>query len=152
VIPRTLALVLGLAYLGVGALGLMPGALAGLFPGNPALAIVHLAMGAWGVASYLGRASPLMYARSAALVFAVLGLFGMLSGIERVPVGLHGASVWLHLFTAAAAGFVAWRPRTAERRSLAGDRRRSQRGFRSSPVSIERRHGTVERRKEPTPA
>jgi hypothetical protein len=42
VIPRTLALVLGLAYLGLGALGLMPGALAGLSPGNPALAIVHL--------------------------------------------------------------------------------------------------------------
>jgi uncharacterized protein DUF4383 len=147
-IPRTLALVLGLAYVGLGALGLMPGALAGLLPGNAALAVVHLAMGAWGVASYLGRASPRTYARSAAVVFAVLALAGMLSGIERLPVGVHGASVWLHLLTAAAAGFVAWRPRTGERRSIAGDRRRSRR----EAPSIERRHGTAERRKEPAAA
>jgi hypothetical protein len=37
VTPRSLALVLGLAYLGLGALGLMPGALAGLFRANPGL-------------------------------------------------------------------------------------------------------------------
>jgi hypothetical protein len=141
VTPRTLALFLGLAYLGLGALGLMPGALAGLLPANPALAIVHLAMGAWGVASHLGRASPAAYARAAALVFAVLSLVGMLSGVERLPIGLHGPSVWLHLFTAAAAGFVAWGPRTGERRSLLGDRRR-----RSAPVAVERRLAAEDRR------
>jgi uncharacterized protein DUF4383 len=56
VTARTLALVLGVLYLGLGVLGLMPGALAGLFPLNPALALVHLAIGAWGIAAYIGRA------------------------------------------------------------------------------------------------
>lgn len=40
--PRSLALALGLVYLGLGALGLMPGALAGFFPVDPGLALMPL--------------------------------------------------------------------------------------------------------------
>lgn len=150
--PRSLALVLGLAYLGLGALGLMPGALPGLLSVNPALAAIHLAMGAWGLAAYAGgvrgrRVSAHDYARGAAFVFAVLALVGMLHGVDRFLMPLDGANVWLHLATAAAAGFVAWRPLSGERRGLAGDRRRSAR--RGSLVATERRHDTFERRKTP---
>jgi hypothetical protein len=86
VTPRSLALVLGIVYLGLGVLGLMPGALAGL-PVSPALALVHLAMGAWGLAAYAGRARAQTYARSAAFIFVALGLAGMLDGIERFLMG-----------------------------------------------------------------
>jgi len=156
VTPRSLALVLGLAYLGLGALGLMPGALDGLLPATPVLGLSHLAMGAWGLAAYAGagpataEAAPaLAYARGAAFVFAALALVGMLHGVDRLLMPLDGANVWLHLATAAAAGFVGWRPSTGERRRLAGERRRSRRRPR---VAIERRHGTHERRKAPAAA
>lgn len=132
---RSLSLILGLLYLGLGALGLMPGALGGLFPANPALAVVHLAMGAWGISVYVGRGHAPFFARSAAFIFAGLGLAGMLHGVD------HGSIVWVHLASAGLAGFVAWRPGSGERRSLAGDRRR-----RRASVPNERRHTLEDRR------
>jgi hypothetical protein len=135
---RGLALALGLGYLGLGVLGLMPGALAGFFAANPALAVVHLGLGAWGLWAHFHPARAEAYARGAAFAFAVLALAGMLDGMER----FLGAYIWLHLGTAAAAGFVAWGPRSGERRSLAGDRRRRN----IASVGVERRHG-YERRK-----
>ena len=136
--PRSLALVLGLAYLGLGALGLMPGALAGLFRVNPGLAAIHLVMGAWAIAAYMGRASAVGYARGAAFVFAALALVGMLRGLDRSLMPLDGPNVWLHLVTAAVAGFIAWRPVAGERRSL--QRRRSK----GTRVEIDRRDGSYE--------
>lgn len=145
---RSLALVLGVLYLGLGALGLMPGAAAGLLSVNPMLALVHLVLGAWGLAAYSGRASALLFARSAAFIFAALALIGMLHGMDRFLMPLDGPNIWLHLASAGLAGFVAWRPRSGERRSLAGDRRRAQ----AVPVALERRHGIDERRKTPAAA
>ncbi len=134
--PRSLALVFGMLYLGLGALGLMPGALAGLLPARPLLGIAHAAIGAWALAAYAGRANPTLFARSAAFIFAALALVGMLEGID------HGPLVWVHLASAALAGFLAWKPRTGERRSLAGDRRR-----RTIAAGVaERRHGVEDRR------
>ena len=138
--PRSLALLIGLAYLGLGALGLMPGALAGFFRVNPGLALIHLVMGAWAIAAYTGRVSALIYARRAAFVFASLALVGMLHGLDQFLMPLDGANVWLHLVTAAVAGFVAWRPVTGERRSLIGQRRRSK----GARVEIDRRDGSYE--------
>ena len=138
--PRSLALVLGLAYLGLGALGLMPGALAGLFPVNPGLALIHLVMGAWAIAAFVGRTSAATYIRSAAFVFAALALVGMLHGLDQFLMPLDGPNVWLHLVTAAVAGFVAWRPVTGERRSLTGQRRHSK----GARVEIDRRDGSYE--------
>jgi hypothetical protein len=140
VTPRSLALILGLVYLGLGALGLMPGALAGLLPVNPGLALIHIIMGAWGLAVYVGRRPAVAYARAAALVFAALALVGMLHGLDRFLMPLDGPNVWLHLVTGAIAGFVAWRPLSSERRNLADERRRSTR----PSVEMERRHGTHE--------
>jgi hypothetical protein len=135
VTPRSLALLLGVVYLGLGALGLMPGALRGLLPAQPLLAAAHLALGAWGIAAYAGRAGTLAYARAAAFILAALALAGMLQGID------HGPLVWVHLASAGLAGFVGWKPRSGERRGLAGDRRR-----REVRVAVERRHGHEDRR------
>jgi Domain of unknown function (DUF4383) len=142
VTARSLALVLGTLYLGLGVLGMMPGALAGLFPINPALSLVHLAMGAWGLAAFTGRAPANAYARAAAFIFVALGLAGLLSEVDQFLMPLHGPNVWLHLASAGAAGFVAWRPHTGERRSLRGDRRR-----RLARLTMERRHASEDRRK-----
>ena len=70
-------------------------------------------------------------------------LDGSTSTLDEVRDGvpLHGPNVWLHLFSAALAGFVAWSPQTGERRSLAGDRRRAARAF-----AAERRQGSFDRR------
>jgi len=140
VTPRSLALVLGVAYLGLGALGLIPGALAGFFRVNPGLASIHLVMGAWAIAAYMGRTPAVTYVRNAAFVFSALALVGMLHGLDKFLMPLDGPNVWLHLVTAAVAGFVAWRPVTGERRSLTGQRRRSK----GARVDIDRRDGSYE--------
>ena len=148
---RNFALIFGIVYLGLGVLGMMPGiatpngALLGLFPVNPVLAVIHLAMGAWGLAAFVGWQPPRAYARSAAFIFAVLGLMGMLHGLDNVfgLMPLYGNDIWLHLLSAGIAGFVGWRPETGERRSISGDRRRSARPL----VTTERRHTTFDRRR-----
>jgi len=141
VTPRSLALVFGMLYLGLGVLGLMPGALGGLFPARPLLAMTHVAIGAWALAAYAGRTPTLTFARGAGFIFAALALVGMLEGID------HGPLVWLHLASAGLAGFVAWRPRSGERRGLAGDRRRAQ-----GTVAVERRRRASDRRQTPAAA
>lgn len=132
--PRTLALILGAVYL-----GLSP------FAGNLPLGLTHFAMGACGIAAYSGRLSSHAYARSAAFIFAALALMGMVRGLDSL-FGLMPLykGVWLHLISAAAAGFVAWRPETGERRSIAGDRRRVD-----ARVGSERRQGVYDRRGSP---
>jgi hypothetical protein len=148
---RNLALIFGIVYLGLGVLGTMPGvatpngALLGLFPVNVALALIHLAIGAWGLAAFMGWQRPRAYARSTAFIFAVLGLMGMAHGLDTVfgLMPLYGNDVWLHLLSAGIAGFVAWRPETGERRSISGDRRRSTR----PSLSTERRHTPFDRRR-----
>lgn len=129
--PRGLALGLGLIYLLLG--------VTGLIRTGPALAVAHLALGAWGLAAYTGRAAALSYARAAAFILAALGLAGLLEGTPQL---LHGPIVWLHLASAGLAGFVAWRPHSGERRGLAGDRRRG----RGAPPMAERRSGLEDRR------
>jgi hypothetical protein len=131
--PRTLALVLGLIYVAVSP-----------FAANLPLGLLHFGMGAWGIAAYTGRLSASTYARSAAFIFAVLGLMGMVRGLDSL-FGLMPLykSVWLHLISAAAAGFVAWRPESGERRSIAGDRRRTRR----SAIEGERRVHRYDRRR-----
>lgn len=142
---RNLALVLGIVYLGLGILGLMPGMLAETFPTNRVLAVVHLAIGAWGLAAFMAWSRARTYARGAAFIFAALGLMGMVHGLDTLfgLMPLHGNNVWLHLASAALAGFVGWKPETGERRSISGDRRRASR----SPISGERREGMYERRR-----
>ncbi len=161
---RTFALVFGIAYLGAGILGLMPGlltplppdapptqfnvlygALLGLFPVNMLHTAVHLFIGAWGVGAYLGLSDTRVYARSLAVLYAVLGVMGLIPSLNTAfgLIPLHGHDVWLHLGTAAVAAYFGWREEAGERRVREGDRRTAPR----APIAHERRQGLYDRRR-----
>lgn len=166
---RTFALIFGIAYLGAGLLGLMPGMvtppppdappmrfdvmngmLLGLFPVNMLHTLAHLLIGAWGIAAYMGWSQPQFYARSLAVFYGVLGVMGLIPGLSTVfgLLPLHGHDIWLHLGTAAIAAYFGWRQETSERRSMTGDRRKAPR----APIANERRRGIYDRRRSPFPA
>lgn len=165
---RTFALVFGIAYLGAGLLGLMPGLLTplpadapptrfdvmqgellGLFPVNMLHTTVHLAIGTWGLMAFMGWFGTRTYARSLAVLYGVLGVMGLVPGSNTMfgLTPLYGHDVWLHLGTAAVAAYFGFAARetSGERRSLAGDRRGSSRG----PIAYERRRGSNDRRRTP---
>jgi hypothetical protein len=160
---RTFALIFGIAYLGAGLLGLMPGMLTpppadappmrfdvmngmllGLFPVNMLHTLAHLLIGAWGLAAYMGWSQPRFYARSLAVFYGVLGVMGLIPGLNTLfgIVPLHGHDVWLHLGTAVVAAYFGWRQEIGERRAMEGDRRKASR----APISNERRQGPYDRR------
>lgn len=161
---RSFALNLGIFYLGFAILSMMPGfvtpmpqsapetrfdvmhgALFGLFAVNMLLTLVHLFMGAWGLAAFMGWSRTRFYARSAAFIFAALGVMGLTRGLDTLlgAMPLHGHDVWLHLASAAFAAFVGWTQQSGERRSLGGERRQASR----SPIGNERRQGMFDRRR-----
>ena len=160
----TFALVIGIAYLGAGILGLIPAALVpppidapptsftllygyllGLFPVNLLHSLVHLVIGAWGISAWSGRSSSISFARGLAILYgalAVLGMFPLLNtAMGMIPI--HGNDVWLHGITAVVAAYFGWRQPAgiSERRHILGDRR--QRMF---PIARERRFGLADRR------
>jgi hypothetical protein len=170
---RTFALIFGIAYLGAGVLGLMPGLLTpppadappmrfdalngmlfGLFHVNLLHTLVHVLIGAWGLAAFMGWSQPRLYARSLAVLYGVLGVIGLVPGLNTLfgLVPLHGHDVWLHLATAAVAAWfgwgkeTGWRKDTDERRGRMADRRQASR-----PVASERRHGMGDRRRAAMP-
>lgn len=166
---RTFALIAGIAYLGAGLLGLMPGmllpapasappirfdvmygVLLGLFTVNMLHTLVHLAVGAWGLWAFMGEASAKFFAQSLAILYGALGIMGLIPGLNTVfgLIPLHGHDVWLHLGTAAAAAYFGWRQQAGERRSLTGDRRKGAR----APIADERRQGLYDRRRAPFPS
>ena len=157
----TFALVIGIAYLGAGILGLVPAALQpppadapptnltvlygyllGLFPVNIAHSVVHLAIGAWGLAAARGTTGAQMYSRSLAIIYGLLAVMGLIPGMNTLfgMLPLHGHDVWLHAGTAALAAYFGWREVKTERRTAA-DRRQ-----RMLPVARERRLGLADRR------
>lgn len=160
----TFALVLGVAYLGAGVLGLVPAALQpppegapptsfavlygyllGLFPVNLLHTAVHLAVGLWGIAAWSGVLGARTYARSLALLYGVLAVMGMVPGLNTVfgLLPLHGHDIWLHAGTAAIAAWFGWRREAvaAERRVDIDDRRQS-----GTFVATDRRGGLDDRR------
>ena len=160
----TFALILGIAYLGAGILGLIPAALVpppidappttftllygyllGLFPVNLLHSLVHLVIGAWGISAWSGGSSSITFARGLAILYGALAVMGMIPMLNTTlgMIPIHGNDVWLHGITAVAAAYFGWRePATMrERRHILGDRR--QRMF---PVRRERRFGLTDRR------
>lgn len=159
----TFALLTGLAYLVGGLLGLVPatlvpppvdappatftflyGYLLGLFPMNIVLSLLHLAIGAWGIAAWRS-ANPVLFARGVALLYGVLAVMGMIPLLNTVFgwIPIHGHDVWLHGVTAAIAAYFGWRDEIspAERRSIRMERRHGM-----QPVMQERRMGFPDRR------
>jgi hypothetical protein len=162
----TFALVIGIAYLGAGILGLIPATLMpppadapattftmlygyflGLFPMNLLHTMVHLAIGVWGIAAWAGSTSSVVYARALAVLYGALAVMGLMPNLNTVfgLIPIHGHDVWLHGATAAVAAYFGWRApamaREGERRILVNDRRQ-----RMLPVARERRFGLADRR------
>ena len=158
------ALVVGLAYLAAGLLGLVPvmlvpppadappttfavlyGYLFGLFPVNILHSLVHIAVGIAGIAASNQSARSTGYARAVAILFGALAVLGLLPVTNTLfgLMPLQGGDVWLHGVTAVAAAYFGWREpaRAAERRRIANDRRQ-----RMIPVARERRLGLADRR------
>lgn len=132
---RYFALILGIFYLIVGVLGFFPpllralpldapnvfvdflqGSLLGIFPSNILHNIFHLAVGIWGIVAYRRLSSARVFARSIAVIFAVLFLMGLIP-VLRTTFGLiplYGANVVLHLVTALLGGYFGWVVREEE--------------------------------------
>ena len=129
---RMFALIIGVVYIAAGALGFIPAALTtpggpdlavdtgygrllGLFPVNILHNIVHLAIGLWGVLAYKSVAGSIAFARGLAIVYAILGVAGLIPGLNTLfgLVPLFGNDVWLHLATAAVAAYFGWVARPA---------------------------------------
>lgn len=132
---RYFALAFGIVFLLVGIAGFVPafltpldpshplpavdsgaGQLFGLFPVNLLHNIVHIAFGIWGLVAYRTLGASVGYARAVAIIYAVLGVMGLIPGLSTTfgLVPLYGHDVWLHFLLAGVAayfGFVAPRDR-----------------------------------------
>jgi hypothetical protein len=160
----TFALVFGIAYLAAGLMGLIPalltpppadappttftmmyGYLLGIFPVNLLHSLVHLLIGAWGIAAWSGRSSATGFARSLAILYGALAVMGLMPMLNTAfgLIPIHGHDVWLHGVTALIAAYFGWRQPVAmsERRHVESDRR-----MRMLPVARERRFGLADRR------
>ncbi len=125
---RTFALIYGLVFTLVGLLGFVPGfvsppvdhpdlvidgmhgRLLGLFPVNWVHNLVHLAFGVWGLAASRGWGASRGYARSVAIIYAVLAVMGLIPLLNTTfgLVPIHGNDVWLHVLLAAGAAYFGW--------------------------------------------
>ena len=160
----TFALVLGIAYLILGIMGLVPlflvpppidappthftllyGYLFGFFAVNLLASLFHIVIGAWGISAWSGRASAIRFCRDAAILFGALAVLGMFPGLNTLfgIMPINGHDVWLNGLSAIAAAFFGWRePLSAkDRRHILGDRRQ-----RMMPIARERRFGLADRR------
>ena len=125
---RQFSLIAGIAFLVVGVLGFVPGLttmphagdpplavnmapgrLFGLFPVNAIHNLVHIALGIFGLAAYAQNAG-VMYARSTAIIYGVLTIFGLLPALSTMfgMAPLYSHDVWLHGLLAAMAGYFGW--------------------------------------------
>jgi len=127
---RYFALVYGIVFLAVGIAGFIPGLvtspqptadvaletgfgrLFGLFPVNWLHNLVHLAFGIWGLAAYRAFSQARLYARSVAVIYAVLAIMGLIPGLDTTfgLIPLYGHDVWLHAVLAAVAAYFGFAP------------------------------------------
>lgn len=126
-LTRRFALIFGVVFVLLGLIGFLPtltrphshpdmdvnsglGLALGLFAVNPLLNLIHLAFGGWGLAAARSTSTAVVYARTVAIVFAVLAVMGLIaSGNLHTTFGylpLYGHDVWLHALLAVIAGYV----------------------------------------------
>ncbi len=118
----------GIVYILVGILGFIPGInimmmpedgvtvgtsyghLLGLFPVNVIHNIVHLLIGGWGLLSAASLAQARTYARSIAVIYGVLAIFGFIAPLSSLfglaPLFSH--DIWLHALSAVVAAYFGW--------------------------------------------
>ncbi len=137
---RDFARFAGIAFILVGLLGFIPGItqspppgapdlavdtaygwLLGLFPVNLMHNLVHIALGAWGLAAARAWDSARTYARGTAIIYAVLAVMGLVPGLDTMfglaPIFSH--DVWLHALLAAGLGYFGFLA-PARHREMAG--------------------------------
>ena len=142
----TFSLLTGIAYL---VLGLAGSTLFGLVSASLILNLLYLLVGLWGFLAWTGYLNALRFARVNALLFGVLAILGLASGLNFLAgyLPLNGSAVWLHAVTALAAAYIGFRSMLRrghhlfERRRHRPDRRQAGR-----PVAYERRWASVDRR------
>ena len=126
---KTFAFIAGLVYLAAGVMGFIPalvtappdaapnvgvtafhGYLLGLFPINFMHNLVHLAIGAWGIAASRAVGGARAYAKSLAVIYGALAVMGLIPGLNTVfgMVPIHGHDIWLHAGTALVAAYFGW--------------------------------------------
>lgn len=158
----TFALIIGIAYLGAGVLGLIPAALMppppdappttftvlygyllGIFPVNVLHTAVHLAIGFCGLMVWRRLQDAKVFLRTLAILYGALAVMGLVPGLNNVFgfIPLHSHDVWLHAGTAALAAYFGWRSEVQMERRQNADRRQ-----RMLPVARERRLGLADRR------
>ena len=122
---RYFALVYGIVFLAVGIAGFIPGLvtapqptadvavetgfgrLLGLFPINWLHNLVHIVFGIWGLAAYRTFTQARLYARSVAVIYAVLAIMGLIPVLNTTfgLIPLYGHDIWLHVVLAAIAAY-----------------------------------------------
>lgn len=123
---RYFALIVGLVYLAIGALGFFPAALQavgptapslgvdagygyllGLFPVNVLHNVVHLGVGLWGLLAYRSLGGAVGFARGLAIFYGLLAIMGLIAGLNTTfgLIPIFGHDVWLHALTALAAAY-----------------------------------------------
>lgn len=120
---RTFALVFGIVFLAVGALGFVPGALSpvvdnvtvhamhgrllGLFPVNVLHSAVHVLFGIWGIIAFRSFLAAKTYARVVAVAYGLLTIMGLIPGLNTVfgLIPIYGNDVWLHALIAIVAAY-----------------------------------------------
>jgi hypothetical protein len=127
---RYFALIAGVAYVGAGILGFVPGLtpsppagapdlvvragygyLLGLFPINLLHNLVHLALGAWGLMAYGTFSRARSYARGLAIIYGLLAVMGLIPVLHTTfgLVPIFGHDIWLHALTALTAAYFGFR-------------------------------------------
>jgi hypothetical protein len=117
---RYFALAYGVVFALVGLAGFVPALapvgpdgfarLFGLFPINAVHNLVHLVFGIWGLVAYWGATSPLLYARSVAVVYGLVTIMGLVPATMHVfgLMPVHGHDIWLHAGLAIVAAVFGW--------------------------------------------
>ncbi len=121
---KTFSLLFGIVFLAVGVLGFVPGflhahdnpavhvdgglgLLFGLFPVNWLHNLVHIIFGLWGLAAARSLTAGRTYAKSVAVIYALLTVMGLLPFLNTTfgLVPIYGNDIWLHALLAAVAAY-----------------------------------------------
>jgi len=127
---RSFALIFGIVFLAVGALGFVPGLVQPLHPGHPQMegagqllglfpvnALhngVHILFGLWGLMASRSLGGSVLYARGVAIIYAVLTIAGFVPNLDTLFgfVPLFGNDIWLHGAIALVAAYFGWAHRS----------------------------------------
>jgi hypothetical protein len=128
---RSFALIFGIVFLAIGALGFVPGVVQPLHPGHPPVAGnggqllglfpvnelhngVHILFGLWGLMASRSLGGAVLYARGVAIIYGVLTIAGFVPNLDTMfgLVPLFGNNIWLHGAIALVAAYFGWAHRS----------------------------------------